>query len=362
MNKTNSTNWRSIAALPRRAEVNSWALNLGNHLVENVDESRIKKEAQKWNPYRSVLVAAPNYHHFLPLVRISRFRKTAIAKNYLLIYIAGIAWGILAIFAAMVAYISVRPATGFLSAAFALAAIALIFDARKIRNSPHTLFERSLFIAWLKTSKESRAGLLLWITLLSFTGITQLWLNFTLGGWEPAAIRYGAIIKLIGAGEWWRIMTGPYFHSSIAHFVGNVTMAIYIGPIAFALVGWRSLAIFFLANAVGVISFAIFRSGAFEVYMGISPGVLALFSMLFAIGVRRARFLPRGMANFFITIAVVSAFGSEALSSSSASAAHVAGILLGLIAGAAGWRSMRALKCDQKNRTQISKHAMQKFN
>ena len=157
-------------------------------------------------------------------------------------------------------------------------------------------------------------------------------------------------------------MTGPYFHSSIAHFVGNVTMAIYIGPIAFALVGWRSLAIFFLANAVGVISFAIFGSGAFEVYMGISPGVLALFSMLFAIGVRRARFLPRGMANFFITIAVVSAFGSEALSSSSASAAHVAGILLGLIAGAAGWRSMRALKCDQKNRTQISKHAMQKFN
>jgi rhomboid protease GluP len=356
LKKSNSANWRSIEALPRRAEGSSWALKLGNSLVENVDESRITKEAQKWNPYRSILVAAPTSRRLLPLVRIGRFRKAVIARNYLLIYMAGVAWGMLAIFAAIVAYINVRPATGFFSAAFALAALALIFDARQIRNSQHTLFERSLFAAWLKTSKKSRVGLILWIVLLCITGITQLRLNSTLGGWEPAAIKYGAIIKLISAGEWWRIITGPYFHSNVAHFAGNVVMAVYVGPIAFALVGWRSLIIFFVANSVGAIAFVIFGSSAFEVYMGISPGILALFSTLFAIGVRRPRFLPRGMANFFIAIALVSALGSEALSSSSASAAHIAGILLGVIAGATGWLSAHNFKRDQKNRTLISNH------
>ncbi len=308
-------------------------------MVENVNESHIKKEAQKWNPYRSLLIAEPGRYRLLPLVRIGRFRKAVIARNYLLIYMAGVAWGMLAIFAAIVAYINVRPATGFFSAAFALAALALIFDARRIRNSQHTLFERSLFAAWLKASKKFRVGLILWIALLSVTGITQLWLNSTLGGWELAAIRYGAIIKLISAGEWWRIITGPYFHSSGAHFGGNVVMAIYIGPIAFALVGWRSFIICSLANAVGAIAFVIFGSSAFEVYMGISAGLLALFSMLFAIGVQQPRFLPKGMATFFIAIAVISALGSEALSPASASSAHIAGILFGLVAGSTRWLS-----------------------
>ncbi len=333
MKKSNPANWRSINVLPKRQEADSWALKSGRHPVENIDESRLKKEIRRWSPYQAILISAPNHYRLLPLVRIGSVRKVVIAKNYFLTYAMGIVWAILAAAAAMLSYVKARPATGLASLACALVAAALMLDARKIRSSSHTLFERSLFIAWLRVSPRSQIGLIVWVVLVGIIGITQLWLNSTLGGWEPAAVKYGAITKSINAGEWWRLITGPYFHSSAVHFASNTLMAICIGPIALALIGWRSIIVFILANVVGAIAFLFFGNVKFDVYMGISAGVLALFSMLFAIAIRHPRFLPKGIANFFILIALVSTLLSEAISASSASSAHIVGILFGVTVG-----------------------------
>lgn len=298
-------------------------------------------------------MVSPNSHRFLPPTRVRRFRRPAIARNFLLTMIAGSMWGLLALIALYLAAANSRSTTAFLACTLGIMATALLLDARTIKKSPETLFERSLFFHWLRTARGPRVGLVVWIVLCLGIGSAQLGLNFVLGGWEQAATKYGGVTQGIAAGEWWRLATGPYFHASAVHFISNTAMAIFVGPIAFALFGNRSLIVFILGNLSGAVAEATAGSPVFDIYMGISAGVFALFTMLFMAGVKHKRLLPKGVPVLFLAIATASTIGSEALSEHAASLAHVVGIAIGLIAGT----SHRLVSSTAMHRQHLLRHS-----
>jgi membrane associated rhomboid family serine protease len=143
-------------------------------------------------------------------------------------------------------------------------------------------------------------------------------------------------------GEVWRLVTGPFFHSGPAHFLVNFSSLLLIGPIAWAIFGPRTVAIFFAGNVVGALAQMAWGSRAFDSYAGVSSGFLALYGFVCVAGALDRELLPRGFAVLCACIAVITVIGGELLTPNAASLGHLGGVLAGVVCGLAiRWRRIR---------------------
>jgi membrane associated rhomboid family serine protease len=146
---------------------------------------------------------------------------------------------------------------------------------------------------------------------------------------EQYALSYGAVEK---DGEWWRMLTGPFLHTRVAHWMSNLFMGTAIYLLAGILLGYRSIFVFFSSAVFSF--FAVYLSKSFldldsDGLVGVSGGMAGLIGCFLAINIRNRELFPKQFyvsTMFFVTITLLLvAF----LTSITSFVCHISGLLFG---------------------------------
>ncbi|MBL4942290.1 MAG: rhomboid family intramembrane serine protease [Colwellia sp.] len=191
--------------------------------------------------------------------------------------------------------------------------------------------ERALFFYWLYNSKAVKRSLLVCATFGLFIGSLQLLLNNDLGSEEDLFRLYGVMYESLSNHEYWRLLTGPNLHYSMLHFFNNFLMLLMIGTLCISLIGYKSVLVFFVGNAIGAYFQFLLGSQELNNCGGISFGVYSLFGLMLGFNLCVRQILPQGFAISLFIIVLIGLLFSELLISNSASVGHFTGLLFGVI-------------------------------
>ena len=321
--------WRQLI-LPEH-ETGGWGVWRPGKGAELVDEARVAELVGSWAPQKPLLIATPDAVRFMTPVSAEGYRRSAVrsvARNLRLSTaipaVVGTAFLLVALF-----YGELRLA--IFGACLVLLAAAFAYDLRGSTRDGDWLQERALFFIWLYTDRQARCGFYFWLGLTGVIGLSQLLAMELLGGIDAVFSAYGAMYPDVRAGDWWRLLSGPYLHYSITHFIVNAFLLLIAGVIVFALRGWHSVAVFFLANSISVYSQMNWGGELFDNCAGISGGVYGLLGYLLVAGWQDKKLFPRGLCAQLAVLTLVAGLSTEALSDTVASTAHLAGFLTGAV-------------------------------
>jgi len=176
------------------------------------------------------------------------------------------------------------------------------------------------FETWLDLQPAPATRFLL--GLMALVGLAQL-----LPGDSVAAA--GLVKAAYLHGEWWRLLTAPFLHGNIVHFLMNMAALVYLGKRLEVFARWPHLALVFLfAAVVGGEASASFV-GATSV--GASGGLMGWLGFLIVFETLHGRLVPRParrrlFAGVLLT-ALIGLLGYRFIDN----AAHLGGLLAGMI-------------------------------
>jgi rhomboid protease GluP len=196
---------------------------------------------------------------------------------------------------------------------------------------------------WAQASRVFRPGGSYFITPL------LLWLNLAVFGWMvaqgtnvlhpagPDLIRWGSNFSpLTLHGQWWRLFTACFLHGGLTHLLLNSYALVFIGVLAEPLVGrWRLLLVYLLSGVAGNMLSLWWHTGGVN-GVGASGAIFGLYGLLLALVATGARHLtrPQRLALLVNTLLVTATSLTYGLQQPSVdNAAHLGGLLLGLVAG-----------------------------
>ncbi len=97
--------------------------------------------------------------------------------------------------------------------------------------------------------------------------------------------------------EWYRLLTGSFFHQNILHLLGNAYGIYFVGIILEDKIGsWKFLAIYFIGNIAAYIVYAIFSN--YTEGTGASPGIYALIACIIILHLYNRDFLNLQFGNW----------------------------------------------------------------
>lgn len=324
--KTEST-WEDARNLPAY-DGQGWAIAT-NHVLRDQDIEDVRTAVQHWLPPGSLLVGAPGSSRFMPPVSIPEFRGNVlqnVARNSKKIALAFVSAGVL---------IAVGGFAGHEENIFAVSSIFVLFGILFFTDyyiglrTESDVFNRAMFFRWIKKNEQGRIGLIVWLMIGMVIGVTQLYLQKQLGGIDNLFDKYGAMYAPIRDGQFWRLLSGPYFHYSVTHYSLNVLLLIFIGTLSWAMNGSICIFVFVFGNSFGAWAQMVFGGDLFNNFGGVSPGVYALFGFFLLSAAIRLIKLPRGFGFLCGGLAALGLLGSWLLSKNAANVAHLSGFLLG---------------------------------
>lgn len=321
--------WENLTNLPVH-DGKGWAI-IKKHSISSTDMEGVSASIQRWLPPNPLLIGAPGARQFLPPISIQQFKNEVllnIAKNSKRLTSAFVATGlIVAIGGLFNGTRSILP----VSLVFVLFGMLFYLDYRIGLRTETGVFERAMFFRWLRTSSQGRAGFYIWLSISALIGANQLVLQSKLGGIDELFAKYGAMYPAIRAGELWRLLTGPYFHYSVAHYLLNALLLLFIGTLTWAMKGPASILVFVVGNGTGACMQMLFGGDAFNNFGGISPGIYTLFGFFLAASALGHIKLPKGFTFLCGGLALLGVVGSSLISNNAATVAHVSGLFLGAL-------------------------------
>ncbi|MCP4076181.1 MAG: rhomboid family intramembrane serine protease [Gammaproteobacteria bacterium] len=159
----------------------------------------------------------------------------------------------------------------------AICSIYLFIEHQFVVTHFNRLSERASFV--IKVYKVGKVDFIFWVVALGTLAVFQYFLQSLTGGFEEAIYKAGLIYKSANSGEWWRLITGPYFHNGLPHWIINPAMILIIGPIIGTVSRTNGFQVFIIGNIIGAISalmYANLNLTDHDSYMGISGGILAM--------------------------------------------------------------------------------------
>lgn len=323
--------WNNIEALPSKGD-DGWAIWKTGHRTD-MELSDVSALVERWLPANPMLIGAPGAAKYLPPVLVSEFEDAAlrvVRKNYRTMLVALVTCGII-----LLAVAASRPASevftiGLLSLALGATTAADYYVGLSSRDG---LAQRALFFYWLKTNPSARIGFLAWLAIALGVGALQLLLQWQLGGIDETFHRFGTMYSDVRAGQYWRLLSGPYLHYSILHYLNNAILLIFAGTMASTLLGRSAFIMFVLGNVITAVAQMMLGGTAFDNYGGISGGIYTLLGMLIVAGAGRRQLFAKGLWLLIVNLTILGMVASEALSGHAATAAHLSGLLLGGLVG-----------------------------
>jgi len=206
------------------------------------------------------------------------------------------------------------------------------YDLTVLSSSIDNIRARAKFYAWMYCygAKYIYVAIIFMLAIgaLQLIGIELLGSNERY--LEQYALSYDAVEN---DGEWWRMLTGPFLHTRLAHWMGNLFMGTAIFLLAGILLGYRSIFVFYSSAVFSF--FAIYLSRAFleldhDGIVGVSGGMAGLIGCVLAINIKNRELFPLQFyisTMFFIAITLLLvAF----ITSITSFVCHLSGLLFGL--------------------------------
>jgi len=138
---------------------------------------------------------------------------------------------------------------------------------------------------------------------------------------------------IVGAGEWWRLVSAGFLHANAIHLAGNLLALVALGPVVERLWGTQRFVLIYLAALVaGSLASLAATPG---VSVGASGAIFGLFGALVVFSTVHHRFVPRGRRlRLWITLAAIAAIqvALAAYVPYIDHAAHAGGLLMGGLA------------------------------
>ncbi|NNC90535.1 MAG: rhomboid family intramembrane serine protease [Akkermansiaceae bacterium] len=186
------------------------------------------------------------------------------------------------------------PTVGF--AALLLVVVGLLpwYEAWKEHRSAWALNEERLvgeadearFDFWLRQQKYPCTIFLIAVMMAGVAG--QLFVGLDTAVPAAGLVKEGGYL----AGDWWRLLTGPFLHGHALHWVLNMLALWYLGRRVEALARWPHLPMVFLVSMVvgGIATVALVPA---RPSIGASGGVLGLLGFLAVFEMLHGRLVPR---------------------------------------------------------------------
>jgi len=321
--------WQSTADFPEN-EGDSWTFRNGKKIYHG--QELVEKKIRNWNPMSKILVGVPGSKKILPPICQN---ATADAVQFYVKRNTCITLSIFVLLAMVEFFMNqIHPnnmkskqiySTTFIL--FLLTGGDYFFYLRK----KDWLAERALFFYWLQTSKSYLKGIMLTSALMTGWGLIQLGLQRFSPDVDLAFNKYGLVYQLFDAGQWWRILSGPYIHNGLLHFISNAGMFVFIGALAYVISPWKSGLVFFFGNIFSAASVLLFARGNQEALCGISGGILAVFMYVCTYMMWHKSDFPKGLGNLLLGICLSSLILACFAMPDASNTAHLAGIVFGLI-------------------------------
>ena len=325
--------WKELCALPGN-EARTWAI-WQNHRRQAADLPTVAAKVACWLPPNPMLIGTPQDARFVPPVLVTQFEKTtlrAVRKNLFSMSALFGAWGIVLL---LMAGIGAQTGPFLLGLMLLLIPLMLVTDYRVALRHRDGVAERALFFYWLRFRTPARTALRCWLAFALGVGAVQWLLQLRLGGVADAFFAYGVMYADVEQGELWRLLSGPYLHYSLFHYGNNLALLVLVGTLTYSLFGASTIALFGLANVVSAWAQLTLGGRLFDSFGGMSGGIYALAGALVVAGLLNRRLLPTGFGLLCANLTVLGLLSAELVSTATASVAHLAGLLLGGIAGIA---------------------------
>jgi membrane associated rhomboid family serine protease len=324
-----------------------------------IGKAAVEKAISRWNqPFYPLIIARPGSLRFMPVLCLDEYRTAVHNKlmhmQRIGIYIfLGLVLGI-----TVAGYLRERPQT--LNIALLTFSIVIFWtlDYRLVIRNLDALTERVLF--YYSVQHYGRFDVVAWTGAMLLAACVQLYGQSLFGGLDPLLERFGGMYVSVRQGQLWRLLVGPWFHTSIPHWFANLAMLIFVAPIVGAISRRCGIAVFFTGSVLGALVSMLFsKYNHFEVYTGVSAGILAMLGFCCGAALKKPHHFPAKFAHTFITFGIFSIFISYLIAPNSANSSHIVGLLSGMIFGLVFFnrlklptpqRRLRSLTSDIKKR------------
>lgn len=176
------------------------------------------------------------------------------------------------------------------------------------------------FETWLQAQKAPVTRFLL--GLITLVGLAQLFPG-------DSVLSAGLVKPAYHAGQWWRLLTAPFLHGNLIHFLLNAAALLYLGKRVEVFARWPHVPLVFLFSAcVGGELSARFVPGT---SVGASGGLMGWLGFLLVFESLHSRLVPRSatrrlLAGVLLT-AVIGLVGYRFIDN----AAHAGGLIAGML-------------------------------
>lgn len=189
------------------------------------------------------------------------------------------------------------------------------------------------FETWMDAQKSPVTYVLL--GLMALVGLAQILVGFGLTGimsvfhnWSGTE-EAGLVKERYAAGEWWRLLTAPFLHGNLIHFLMNASALLYLGKRLELFARWPHVPMVFLFSAcVGGEASAQFLAAP---SVGASGGLMGWLGFLLVFETLHGRLVPRAatrrlLAGVMLT-ALIGLVGYRFIDN----AAHAGGLIAGML-------------------------------
>ncbi len=331
--------WARLSSFPENP--GGWA-SIRKNQLRHLTEAEAAREAASWNLFSPTLLGSPSTDRLLPAILVPEFANALRQKvirhtrnNALVASVGCIAFFYL--FSGLFLEVA-----SYWPSVLLMLLISLLFWSEHLnaKNDQAFLAERALYLAWVR----SRLTCGYWIipgTLL-VAGIAQTASGHWFTGRNWILEDYGLIYEQVNNGEYWRLLTGPFFHSSPTHWLINSSLLLMFSVFVFALP--RSelhICLFLIATTLSGLAAYITHEylpfslpASYDGFAGISGGVFYLQGFMLANACRNSSSYPRGLLLIFAVMTTVNLVLPLMTENNISIAAHAAGLACGLLIGA----------------------------
>lgn len=324
---TDRSTWRTYG-LPVKQPAASWSvLKKQEHLCAGIDDVRHK--LAHWNPLSRMLVGQPGASQFAVPCDVPLLSAELVARTRRTLAIGAFGWTFLA---AMAILMYLRSNDNYFLGFAGMAAVmaSLSCSERWFGLSDWKgLSQRSVFFYWLRTAPSPRTSFFAALVIGLLAGVCQVLVQTKLEGFEALIEEYGFYYQSVRQGEHWRVLTVPFLHASVPHFLSNLTLLAFIAPVAGALAGARGVVAVTLVGCFAGAYSQMWLGPGGDAQVGASAGILALYAHVTGLSLLRVIDLPKGFVWVIATVAVASVLGAGLFSTTVANAAHLTGLFVG---------------------------------
>jgi rhomboid protease GluP len=184
-----------------------------------------------------------------------------------------------------------------------------------------------------------------WFTgavLLLLTAVFALELMVSAQGGHPGRIAHNTLLKLggvsgelvLGRGQWWRVLTAPLLHLSVAHLVGNGVALLLVGLLLEPIVGSGWFALIYVVGGICGALTSIGLNPHGIVSVGASGAIMCVLSSCLVLSFHAASAERRKrMQMLSIRVMIPALLPTSSAHGHVDYSAHIGGVVAGLVLG-----------------------------